>query len=40
MSIEEFADAVWLACDDLFITPEEAKAAIDKYAEELAQVDA
>lgn len=40
MSIEDFTAAVWLACDDLFITPEEAIAAIHKYALELAQVDA
>lgn len=28
---EEFEKAVWRACDDLFCTVAEAKAAIEKY---------
>lgn len=31
---EEFAEAVWLACDNLMITPAEAKETITKYWEE------
>jgi hypothetical protein len=37
MTIEEFSSAVWAASDDLFCTPEEAIAAIEKYKQELAQ---
>jgi hypothetical protein len=33
---EEFAVAVWTACDDLFCTPAEAKQAIEKYSKEYA----
>lgn len=28
---EEFAEAVWLACDNLMITPMEAREAITNY---------
>jgi hypothetical protein len=31
---EEFAKAIWIAWEDLFITMEEAKAAIHKYHDE------
>jgi hypothetical protein len=36
-TLEEFSSAVWAASDDLFCTPEEAIAAIEKYKQELAQ---
>lgn len=31
---EEFRDNIWEACNDLFITTEEAHAAINKYNDE------
>lgn len=42
MIIEDFESAVWRACDDLFISTEEAQEAIDKYRLEISeqQVDA
>ena len=34
-SVEEFSEAIWRACDDLFITVEEAQKAIKEYRETL-----